>query len=32
VPALELIGLSKRYGDIVAVDDLGFEVAEGQVI
>ncbi len=29
--ALELIGLSKRYGDTVAVDDLSFAVAEGQV-
>jgi ABC-2 type transport system ATP-binding protein len=31
VPALELLGLSKRYGDTIAVDDLGFSVAEGQV-
>ena len=31
MPALELIGLSKRYGDTVAVEDLGFSVAEGQV-
>jgi ABC-2 type transport system ATP-binding protein len=31
VGTLELAGLSKRYGDTVAVDDLGFSVAEGQV-
>jgi ABC-type branched-subunit amino acid transport system ATPase component len=28
---LELDGLSKRYGETVALDDLWFSVAEGQV-
>jgi ABC-2 type transport system ATP-binding protein len=31
VPGLELVGLTKRYGETVAVDDLGFSVPEGQV-
>src|SRR5580658_1046882 len=30
--ALELRGLSRRYGDIVALDDLTFEVPSGQVV
>ena len=28
---LELEGLTRRYGDLVALDDLSFTVAEGQV-
>ena len=28
---LELIGLTRRYGDVVALDDLSFTVAEGQM-
>ena len=28
---LELKGLSRRYGDLVALDDLSFTVAEGQM-
>ena len=28
---LELIGLTRRYGDLVALDDLSFAVAEGQM-
>jgi ABC-type multidrug transport system fused ATPase/permease subunit len=28
---LELRGLSRRYGDMVALDDLSFTVAEGQM-
>ena len=28
---LELQGLSRRYGDIVALDDLSFTVREGQM-
>ena len=28
---LELIGLTRRYGDLVALDDLSFTVAEGQM-
>jgi ABC-type cobalamin/Fe3+-siderophores transport system ATPase subunit len=28
---LELQGLSRRYGDLVALDDLSFTVAEGQM-
>jgi ABC-2 type transport system ATP-binding protein len=30
--ALELIGLSRRYGNIVALDNLSFEVPSGQVV
>ena len=29
---IELHGLSKRFGDLVAVDDLSFEVDSGQVV
>jgi ABC-2 type transport system ATP-binding protein len=29
---IEAIGLSKRYGDVVAVDDVSFEVAKGEVV
>jgi ABC-2 type transport system ATP-binding protein len=29
---IEARGLSKRYGDIVAVDDVSFEVAKGEVV
>ena len=28
---LELQGLSRRYGDVVALDDVSFTVAEGQM-
>jgi ABC-type uncharacterized transport system ATPase subunit len=28
---LELGGLTRRYGDLVALDDLSFAVAEGQM-
>jgi ABC-2 type transport system ATP-binding protein len=28
---LELQGLSRRYGDVVALDDLSFTVGEGQM-
>jgi ABC-2 type transport system ATP-binding protein len=28
---LELQGLSRRYGDVVALDDLSFTVREGQM-
>ena len=28
---LELRGLTRRYGDLVALDDLSFTVAEGQL-
>jgi ABC-2 type transport system ATP-binding protein len=28
---LELRGLTRRYGDVVALDDLSFAVAEGQM-
>jgi ABC-2 type transport system ATP-binding protein len=28
---LELIGLTRRYGDLVALDDLSFTVADGQM-
>jgi ABC-2 type transport system ATP-binding protein len=28
---LELQGLTRRYGDVVALDDLSFTVAEGQL-
>ena len=29
---LELKGLTRRYGDVVALDDLSFTVAEGQML
>jgi ABC-2 type transport system ATP-binding protein len=29
---IEANGLSKRYGDVVAVDDVSFEVAKGEVV
>jgi ABC-2 type transport system ATP-binding protein len=29
--ALEIDGLTKRYGDVVALDDLSFEVRSGEV-
>jgi hypothetical protein len=29
--AVELQGLTRRYGDVVALDDLSFTVAEGQM-
>jgi ABC-2 type transport system ATP-binding protein len=28
---LQLHGLTRRYGDVVALDDLSFTVAEGQL-
>ena len=28
---LELVGLTRRYGDLLALDDLSFTVAEGQM-
>jgi ABC-2 type transport system ATP-binding protein len=31
VPAIEVANLSKRYGELLAVDDLSFEVQEGEV-
>jgi ABC-2 type transport system ATP-binding protein len=31
MPAIVVEGLRKTYGDLVAVDDLSFEVAEGEV-
>jgi ABC-2 type transport system ATP-binding protein len=31
VDMLELRGLTRRYGDLVALDDLSFTVAEGQM-
>jgi ABC-2 type transport system ATP-binding protein len=30
-PALELLGLTKRYGDRLALDDLSFAVGDGQM-
>jgi ABC-2 type transport system ATP-binding protein len=30
VPVLAAIGLSKRYGDLVAVDGLSFQIAPGE--
>ena len=30
-PALEAIHLTKRFGDFVAVDDVSFDVREGEV-
>jgi ABC-2 type transport system ATP-binding protein len=32
VAVIELHGLTKRFGDLVAVDDLSFEVDSGQVV
>lgn len=29
---LELIGLSRRFGPVVALDDVSFDVAEGQIV
>lgn len=31
-PAIEARGLTKRYGDAVAVDNISFEVARGEVV
>jgi ABC-2 type transport system ATP-binding protein len=31
VAAIETVGLTKRYGDVIAVDDLSFSVREGAV-
>jgi len=28
---LEVSGLTKRYGDILAVDDIGFRLEKGEV-
>jgi len=30
-PALEVVGLTKRFGKFTAVDDLSFRVDEGEV-
>ncbi|MBV0923438.1 ATP-binding cassette domain-containing protein [Halomicroarcula limicola] len=30
--AIEVEGLTRRYGDLVAVDDVSFEVAEGEIL
>ena len=32
VPAIETVGLGKRYGDVVALDDVHLEVATGSVL
>jgi ABC-2 type transport system ATP-binding protein len=32
VSALELEGLSRRFGDVVALDDVSFSVAEGEMV
>jgi ABC-type bacteriocin/lantibiotic exporter with double-glycine peptidase domain len=32
VAVIELHGLTKRFGDVIAVDDLSFEVDSGQVV
>ena len=29
---IEVQGLTRRYGDFTAVDDLSFEVAEGEIL
>jgi ABC-2 type transport system ATP-binding protein len=29
---LELVGLSRRFGDVVALDDVSFSVAEGEIV
>jgi ABC-2 type transport system ATP-binding protein len=31
-PAIEASGLSKRYGDVVAVDSVSFQIAKGEVV
>jgi len=31
-PGLELIGLRRRFGDVVALDGVSFDVAEGEVV
>ncbi len=31
VPAIEIVNLVKRFGDIIAVDDLTFTVAKGEI-
>jgi ABC-type Fe3+/spermidine/putrescine transport system ATPase subunit len=30
--AVEVVGASKRYGDVLAVDDVSFDVAEGECV
>ena len=30
--AIRVEGLRKRYGDLVAVDDVSFEVAKGELV
>ncbi|MBA2298782.1 MAG: ATP-binding cassette domain-containing protein, partial [Actinobacteria bacterium] len=30
-PLLQVTGLTKRFGSFTAVDDVGFEVAEGSI-
>jgi ABC-type branched-subunit amino acid transport system ATPase component len=29
---LELVGLSRRFGDVVAIDDVSFSVGEGEIV
>jgi ABC-2 type transport system ATP-binding protein len=29
---LELIGLARRFGELVALDDVSFSVTEGQMV
>jgi ABC-2 type transport system ATP-binding protein len=31
-PAIRAVGLSKRYGEVVAVDSIDFEVAQGEIV
>ncbi|MCY4271486.1 MAG: ABC transporter ATP-binding protein [bacterium] len=30
IPAVKLTGITKRFGDVVAVDDIGLEIADGE--
>ena len=32
VPAIEVLGISKRYGDVVAVDGVSFSAAQGEIL
>ena len=31
-PAIRIVGLKKRFGDRVALDDVSFDVAAGEVV
>ena len=31
-PAIRIVGLSKRFGDRIVLDDVSFEVAAGEVV